>query len=91
MKTQLDGALNGLSIPEGTQHDILFLADAAEIDREVQTVYGEEYPCGLLFGDGLYLSVFPAVLNSVAGKTDVFVIAAFHGKKQIIHRVMELE
>ena len=91
MKTQLDGALNGLSIPEGTQHDILFLADAAEIDREVQTVYGEEYPCGLLFGDGLYLSVFPAVLNSVAGKTDAFAIATFHGKKQIIHRVMELE
>lgn len=91
MKSQLDGALNGLSIPEGTQHDILFLADAAEIDREIQAMYGEEYACGLLLGDGLYVIVFPAVLNSVAGKTGAFVIATFYGKKQIIHRVMELE
>jgi hypothetical protein len=45
----------------------------------------------VLPGDGLYVIVFPAFLNSVAGKPDAFVVATFHGKKQIIHRVMELE
>ncbi len=81
MKSQLDGALNGLSIPQGTQQDILFLADAAKINREVQAMYGEECSCGFLLGDSLHRSVFPAVLNSVAGKTGAFVIATFHGKK----------
>jgi hypothetical protein len=26
-------------------------------------MYGEEYACGFLLGDGLYLRVFPAVRN----------------------------
>src|SRR5260370_41305564 len=89
-KSQLDGTLDRLSVPQRAEERKIFRLDAAKIDGEIQAMNGQKDLRRFQLCNGPDLTAFSSFLHSVAGKIRR-VVPVFHFQEQVVHRIVQLE